>query len=186
MTNPKTIFSRQPVRLIQFSVFANGRWNFAVLQNPTKSTPTLQYFRIPYRFGIVAATQTNPAKVKIYGNPGEYVTKNQENILAVISEAQFERLFPRTNVTPKKRGLTSQDLDNPNFLTKTLRESGNGPSDKIQVGNSSFNLKNKTTFTIIDTPVGQAKVSVPLDPSAYSMDPITPPTEDPYPGDYGN
>jgi hypothetical protein len=180
MTNPKTIFARQPARLTQFSVFTNGRWNFAILQSPIKSTPTLSYFQIPYRFGLVSATQSNPSKIKMYGKPGEYVTRNTENILSVVSEAQFKRLFPTPNITPPQRGVTSQALSDPNYLTKTLRKSENGGSDKIQVGNSSFKLKAKTSFTIIDTPVGQAKVTTPLDPSAFDIEPLAPPTDEPY------
>ena len=170
----RIVFTKTPINLTKVSIYMNGRWNPSILQSPTKTTPTLSYFQIDYKFGLVASTQSDPSKIKLHGNPGDYVTRNNENNLSIVTPAQFHRLFPKKDITPPYRGVTSQELSDPNYLAKTVREPAENPSNKIQVGTASFKMEAKTTFKIIDTPTGLAQVSVPLDASAYNLEkPVT-------------
>ncbi len=164
----RDILDRKDKPTTKLSVYLNGRWSFAQLQNPIRSTVDQTFFRIDYIFGLHTATSTKPANYKVKGKPGEYVSVDKAGRMDVVTVENYTLLFPKAQQTP----LTTPDSDllkNPNFLTKTQLESVDKDSDKVLIGDREFSLPStqKKTLTVLETPLGQSQVF--YDASAGAM-----------------
>jgi len=160
--------AKKTLPLTRVTVYVDGRWVFANLANPVRTTLQQNFYLISTPFGLTSKGATNAANNSFNGNPGDYVAEDKnQGVLSVVTASYYSLLFP----SPQQIPLTptsSEQLKNPNFITKTLGESVDQDSDKVLIGNNTFSLPTtqKKTVTIIDTPTGQAKVH--YDPSGVA------------------
>ena len=164
----KDIFFKGTRALNSVSVYRNGRWDFVTLGSPNKTTEDQSFFRINSVFGIHKAGSRNAANYAVKGRPGDYVSIGLTGEYALVTVEQFDLLFPKPQQTPVSYP-TSNNLKNPNYLTKIQQESLPSDSDKVLIGDREFNLPSTAnkTITVIETPVGQSKVF--YDTSAGAM-----------------
>ena len=165
----RDIIDRKARPNTKISVYLNGRWSFATLQNPLRSTVDQQFFRIDHPFGLHPERSTNPAKYKVKGKPGEYVSVDRTGTMDLVTVEAYTLRFPAAQQIP----LTTPDSDllkNPNFLTKTQLESVDKDSDKVLIGDKEFSLPSTTkkTLSIIETPAGQAQAYYDASALGYS------------------
>tara|TARA_R110000765_G_scaffold183244_4_gene289141 strand:+ start:1642 stop:2211 length:570 start_codon:yes stop_codon:yes gene_type:complete len=155
----KDILVRKDLPLVRSSVFVNGRWSFASLITPTRVTADQSFFLIIYPFGLHRSGSKNPSKYAVKGAPGDYISRDQRGFLALVTAPHYALQFPGPQQIPTQP-LSSEQLRDPNFLTKTQVESVNKDSDKVLIGDRQFTLPStqKQTLTIIETPTGQAQV----------------------------
>ena len=152
--------AKKTLPLTRLAVYIDGRWVFANLANPVRTTLQQNFYLISTPFGLTSKGVTNAANNSFNGNPGDYVAEDRnQGILSVVTASYYSLLFPfpqQIPITP----TSSEQLKNPNFITKTLGESVDQDSDKVLIGNTTFSLPStqKKTVTIIETPTGQAKV----------------------------
>ena len=154
----KDILVRQDLPLTRASVYVNGRWSFASLAGPTRVTPEQDFFLIIYPFGINKTGTKDPSRYAVKGAPGDYISRDQRGVLALVTASNYALLFPGPQQIPTSPP-TSEQLKAPNFLTKTQAESVDKDSDKVLIGDREFTLPStqKQTITIIETPTGQAR-----------------------------
>ena len=154
----KDILVRQDLPLNRASVYVNGRWSFASLITPTRITGEQAFYLMNYPFGIMKAGTKNPSKYAVKGAPGDYISRDQRGFLALVTASNYALLFPGPQQLPIA-APTSEQLKDPNFLTKTQAESVDKDSDKVLIGDREFTLPStqKKTITIIETPTGQAQ-----------------------------
>jgi|TARA_R110001583_G_C5545679_1_gene399841 hypothetical protein len=155
----KDILVRQDLPLTRASVYVNGRWSFASLAGPTRVTSEQDFFLINYPFGINKTGTKDPSRYTVKGAPGDYISRDQRGVLALVTASHYALLFPGPQQIPTSPPSSDQ-LKNPNFLTKTQAESVENDSDKVLIGDREFTLpstQNKT-ITIVETPTGQAQV----------------------------
>ena len=155
----KDILVRKDLPLVRFSVFTNGRWSFASLVTPTRVTADQSFFLISYPFGLHKSASTNPSKYSVKGAPGDYISRDQLGIIALVTAPQYALQFPGPQEIPTPP-LSSEQLRDPNFLTKIQVESVDKDSDKVLIGDREFSLPStqKQTIKIIETPTGQSQV----------------------------
>ena len=155
----KDILIKSDKPLIGLSVYFNGKWSYATLTNPNKITVLQSFYLISYPFGLHRKVTTSPGKYVIKGAPGDYVARDNQGFLSLVTAHNYSLLFPGPqNILTSPP--SSELLRDPNFLTKTLQESVNKDSDKVLIGSKAFSLPStqKKTITIIETPTGQAQV----------------------------
>ena len=155
----KTI-AKKTMPLTQLTVYVDGRWVFASLANPVRTTLQQNFYLISTPFGLTSEGVFNAENNSFDGNPGDYVAEDKnQGVLSVVAASYYSRMFPSSQDIPNTP-TSSKMLKNPNFITKTLGESVDQDSDKVLIGNKTFSLPStqKKSVTIIDTPTGQAKV----------------------------
>ena len=153
------ILNKQDGPLTRLSAYFNGSWSWATLVNPTKIGAEQSFYRINYPFGLHKNNSSDPAKYYIKGNPGEYVSSNKQGTLDLVTEFDYAQLFPTLQDIPTTPPSSNQ-LSDPNFLTKTQQESVDKDSDMVMIGDKAFSLPTTTkkTITVIETLTGQAQV----------------------------
>jgi len=153
------ILNRKDKPLTRLSVYYNGRWSFATLENPTRTTSDQNFYLVSSPFGLIREGVTNPSKYAVKGKAGEYVSVDKQGRLALVRSDLWALLFPKNQQIPTAPP-SSELLRNKNFLTKTLQESVDKDSDKVLIGDRTFSLPStqKKTLTIVETPLGQTKV----------------------------
>ena len=155
----KDILDRKDTPLTRVTVYFNGKWSFANLSSPTKSTEDQNFYLISYSFGLTKSNVLNPAQFSVKGDPGDYVSLDRQGVLALVTASNYALLFPSSQQIPTPPP-SSEQLRNPNFLTKIQLESVDKDSDKVLIGDREFSLPStqKKTITIIETPTGQSQV----------------------------
>ena len=154
------ILARQESPLTRLAVYINGRWLFTSFNDPVRTTLQQNFYLISTPFGLTTSNALDPAKYAIKGEPGDYVAQDKnQGVLSVVTASHYSMIFPSPQQIPITP-TSSEQLKNPNFITKTQQESVDQDSDKVLIGNNTFSLPStqKKTVTIIDTPAGQAKV----------------------------
>lgn len=152
--------------LTKLSVFYEGQWTFATLQNPTSTTESQEYYLISYEFGLVPKNESLPSKFALRGKAGSYAIKASDGTLSTVTDEQYQRAFPSVLLDRPAPPITSALLTDPKYLTDTVRKTKNEDSDSIQVGQSTFKNTDPTK-TILILPSGK-QVAVlrddPVDP----------------------
>jgi len=155
----KTI-AKKTLPLTRVAVYVDGRWVFTNLANPVRTTLQQNFYLISTPFGLTSSAVTIAANNSYKGEPGDYISEDKnQGVLSVVAASYYSMMFPSPQQIPIIP-TSSEQLKNPNFITKTYQESGDQDSDKVLIGNNTFSLPStqKKTVTIIDTPTGQAKV----------------------------
>ena len=155
----KDILDRKDTPLTRITVYFNGKWSFANLSSPTKYTEDQNFYLINYPFGLTKSNVLNPAHFSVKGDPGDYVSLDRQGALALVTASNYALLFPGPQEIPTPPP-SSEQLRDPNFLTKIQLESVDKDSDKVLIGDREFSLPStqKKTITIIETPTGQSQV----------------------------
>ena len=153
------ILNRKAKPFTRLSVYLNGRWSFAAPSSATRITEDQSFYLINYPFGLIKSGGNDPANYSVKGHPGDYVSIDKLGALALVTEANYNLLFPKDQQVPVSPP-SSEKLRDPNFLTKTQLESVDKDSDKVLIGDRVFTLPStqKKTINIIETPIGQSQV----------------------------
>ena len=155
------ILARQESPLTRLAVYINGRWLFTSFNDPVRTTLQQNFYLISTPFGLTSKGVTNAANNSFNGNPGDYVAEDKnQGVLSVVTASHYSMMFSSPQqipITPE----SSEQLKNPNFITKTQQESVDQDSDKVLIGNNK-------SVTIIETPTGQAKVHYDSSEVAWS------------------
>ena len=155
----KDIMARQDRPLTRISVYFSGRWSYANPNTPSRKTVDQNFYLISYPFLLHRSGLTDPSKGLLQGAPGDYMAQDMQGVMSLVKASQYALLFPSTQ-HPTIKPTSSENLRNPNFLTKIQLESVDKDSDKVLIGSKTFSLPTtqKKTITIIETPNGQSQV----------------------------
>jgi len=115
------ILLKQDRPLYSLSVYRNGVWGFAVPTTLTKTYNQQQFYLMSESFGLVRAGTSNPKVLARKGSPGDYVAVNQDGSYTLITAAEYKMLFPAPNLNPPEIPNNSDQIKDPNFLTKILK-----------------------------------------------------------------
>jgi len=110
-----------PTRLSQYKF---GRWEFANPSNAVKSTREQTFYLLNSKFGICNGPQEDATRTMFRGKPGDYLAVSREGVMSVVTRSEFNRLFPKDNLSPPYRPRSSKLLRNPKVLTNTMKKSG--------------------------------------------------------------
>jgi hypothetical protein len=174
------ILQKRVKALTRVSIYRDGKWLFVNLLTPTKSTAGQDFFLIETLFGLHKEGSTNPAKYAVKGSPGDYVSVDKNGVKALVTAAMYELLFPPTQQAPFT-ATNSQNLKDPNYLTKIQRESQIADSDNIVIGNRSLEYSSNKTFTVVETEAGLAQVAYDPNATAEFFNPTTDASSAPIP-----
>lgn len=152
--NSKLVKSKKQYPLTKVGVRYEGQWVFATLAVPTRKTRTQDLYLISYPFGLVKQAERNPAKTSWNGKAGSYIAKSSDGTLAIITPEDYARLFPRKDINPPSKPITSSNLTDPNYITNTVRKSRAEDSNTIQVGTTNTFTSVDPNRSIIITPAG--------------------------------
>ena len=127
----RDVLQRPVVLPKRVSEYRFGRWTFVSLSNPVKVVENLQYYYMSNKFGVTGLQQTNPAKTKARGVAGDYISYDYRNqTVCVVSSKEFKMLFPKPNLNPPTRKVTSAALKDKNKITDIYQESKQKVSNK--------------------------------------------------------
>lgn len=165
----KDIMDRPVRSFTLLSVYRNGRWIFATPINPLKTVDNQNFYLISEKFGVARQGTTNPAILARRGSPGDYLSIDQFGVYAIVTQADYKRLFPAPNLNPPSVPTNSAQLKDPKFITKIQQESIGPDSDKVMIGTRQFAIKSTAgkTVQVVDTPSGQAKIFYDSSGGAY-------------------
>mgnify|MGYP003148103515 CR=1 FL=1 len=92
----KDIFPRYEQRPTQVVERREGHWRFVNMnfQTGMLKPDGATYFYLSTQFGIVLASQQNPARMYKRGNPGDYLVFNPGGFYDIITERDFKDQFP--------------------------------------------------------------------------------------------
>ena len=129
--------AKKTLPLTRLAVYVDGRWVFANLANPVRTTLQQNFYLISTPFGLTSKGVTNAANNSFNGNPGDYVAEDMnKGVLSVVAASYYSRMFPSSQDIPNTP-TSSEMLKNPNYITKIQQESVAKDSN-IQIGNKSF------------------------------------------------
>lgn len=116
------IFPKIKNPLTQVSVYLNGQWVFADVVNPI-IREGVEYYKMSKTFGVVRQGQPLPNRTFQRGKPGDYLSKSADGEFMVVPKQIYEDTFPVSITIPKAPNpSTSNELKDPNFLTKVVSE----------------------------------------------------------------
>ena len=128
----------RPVRpLTLLSVYRNGRWIFGTPTNLVKTVENQNFYLISEKFGLAREGTSNPKIVARRGFPGDYVSRDQTGAYALVTEAEYKRIFPYSDKNPPSVPNNSDKLIDPNYLTNILKGSKPTVSNSTTIKPSS-------------------------------------------------
>ena len=114
----------RPVRSFTLlSVYRNGRWQFGTPTNLVKTVNNQTFYLISDKFGLARQGTQNPKVLARRGSPGDYISRDQSGVYAIVTAAEYKRLFPAPNNNPPSVPTNSAQLIDPKFLTNILKGS---------------------------------------------------------------
>lgn len=108
----------------RLSVYSENRWFFAQISSKTLAyeDSTRKYYKIDIPFGIVDVNQFDPRITMKRGKPGDFLSIDYNNVLGVVSKAQFDLLRPKQTVRNTPSGTASyKQLANKDFYGDVVR-----------------------------------------------------------------
>lgn len=117
----KDIYPRSnpiPAKLV---VYRTGRWIFAAPTGLVNQYQNLKFYQINSRFGIVNNNQTNPTVIVEEGSPGDYLVVNSLGAYSIVTQEMYKNYIPSNVGTEIKKPVNSNELKNPDYITKILR-----------------------------------------------------------------
>lgn len=118
----KDILLRRNRRLTNVSIYRDGRWVFAGLNNLKKTSQGQNFYLMSNPFGLLKEGTQDPKIITLRGEPGDYVAIDSTGTVSMVTAEQFNQLFPAPNLDPPKTSNNSEQLKDPKFLTDILNK----------------------------------------------------------------
>jgi hypothetical protein len=119
------IFQKPSEITTRISLYEDGVWSFTQL-DPINNVKTFQnqtFFKINQVFGLLRDYVSDPSKVSVTGEPGEYVGVSPTGRLYKLTIQEFLSIFPILTPIEENRNYNSTRLRDPNFITKIVKGS---------------------------------------------------------------
>lgn len=108
----------------KLSVLSNSQWSFAQISSETLAyeDDTRKYYKVDVPFGIVDVNEEDPRNTMKRGKAGDFLSIDYNNVLGVVSKAQFDLLRPKQTVRNPPSGTASyKQLVNKDFYGDVVR-----------------------------------------------------------------
>ncbi len=106
----------------QLSIRYKGAWTFVTPSNVISEYQGRKFYRIDYPFKLIKEGESNPVK-GVPRTAGNYIAINEAGVIDFLDERSYRQIFPIKNRKPPAAPISSNNLRDPNFLTKVLQES---------------------------------------------------------------
>lgn len=130
---PYDIYVKPSPVLRKISVRRQGTWTFASIpvDKFARETKSARYYLISEPFGLVRYDRNNPKKTSFRGLAGDYISRDSDGNLSLVTAEQFRLKFPIPDETVRYAPLTSAD-----YSKKPVEETAS-PSSNISTSNST-------------------------------------------------
>jgi hypothetical protein len=108
---PYDIYRKPSPVLRKISIRRQGTWLFASVPADkfVRETRSARFYLINEPFGLVRFDRTNPKKTSFRGLPGDYISRDSQGNLTLVTAEEYRRKFPIPDETVRYAPLTSED-----------------------------------------------------------------------------
>lgn len=106
--------------ITQLVTYLNSAWTFTIPFNKRMESNGVTIYKPGVRFGLVKSIYSNPNQIHVIGSHRDYFSQDRFGNLELITQEQFDLLYPKRTATPKKPLPSYKALNNPKKLTEVV------------------------------------------------------------------